>query len=559
MKKIKFDGGIFSGIKGRFLLEFPWVISSIKALVALSLLITILTLAQPLFMMSIYDRVLTSLSVETLLVLTLITLILLVIMGICESQRSKILTRLGDAVDEVIRPKLFPISVQMALQSKAPQNLFQALDSLRNFLAGGALPNLMDIPFAPLYLLVLFSLHPLLGVISLLAALSMIVLAFKLETKFKPATRSAKRSNQKALAIAEAALKTPDILASMGMIRNFQDHWKNRHEESVIESRVATDEMSVVTGVLKSSALIIQSLVLAVACYLVINDDTSIGALFVSNILVMRLVQPLQNAISSWGQFMEAMDSWNTLQPYLSASSPSERERVQLPTPSESLKINGLWAQPPGATTDVIRGLTMAANSGDVIGLVGPSGSGKTTLCRAIVGCLKPRAGEIRLDGAKLEQWWFDDLGQHIGYVPQSVDILDGTVAENIRRFGERNDEAVIEAAKLVDIHQIILNLPDGYDTHIFTAYGALSGGQRQRLALARAIYGSPFMLVLDEPSSNLDEAGRKALAELLKKIRDKSGLVILVTHDKELLPFCNRIIMMSNGKVVKELNAKNN
>lgn len=531
--------------------DFPWLVTGLMLAMLVSFAISVLVLSQPLYMLSLYDRVLSSMSRDTLLSLTIIAVFLLTIMGVLEAYRAKLLGRLADALDEAIRPRLFPVMVRLNLERKVGGQAFTSLDTVRGFLNSSNPAHLMDLPFTPIYLAVLFALHPLMGWVSLAAAAGMAFMGYRMETYYKVSSKKAQLASRMAMGVADNALRSAEVVASMGMMNAFQTHWQRKHEQASESERLAGDEMAAVVGILKAGTLITQTVVLGLACYLVLEEKASIGALFASNVLVSRLVAPMQQAMMAWSSFSHAWSAWGDLKDLMNVKLP-DATRTQLPPPREKLEVIHVWARPGASGEDVLRGIQFEAKAGELIGLYGPSGSGKSTLCRVLVGVLQPTRGEVRLDGAPLGSWEFDELGPHVGYVPQTIDILDGTVAENIRRFGDKDDAATIEAARAVGIHDAILALPEGYDMPIHSAYGALSGGQRQRLALARAIYKWPRILVLDEPNANLDIHAMRSLRVLLSDLRERSAIVILATHDPVLLKRCDRLVAIKNGKTVK-------
>lgn len=537
--------------RATLLRNFPWLVSGLVLVLLVSFVISLLVLSQPLYMMSLYDRVLSSLSRDTLLALTLIAVFLLSVMGALEVYRSKLLGRLADALDEAVRPQLFPVMLRLNLEAKVGGQAFASLDTVKGFLSSNHPAHLMDLPFTPIYLLVLFMLHPMMGWLALAAAVGMAFMGYRMETYYKVSSKRAMLASRSAMGVADNALRSAEVVASMGMVSTFQSHWQRKHEQASESERVAADEMAIVTGWLKAGTMMTQTLILGLACYLVLEEKASIGALFASNVLVSRLVAPLQQAMMAWSNFTMAWAAWGDLTDLMSVKLPDE-SRTRLPPPTGHLAVVSVWARPGKSGIEVLRGMTFDARAGELIGLYGPSGVGKSTLCRVLVGVLATTRGQVKLDGAPLDSWDFDELGPHIGYVPQTIDILDGTVAENIRRFGEQDDEATIEAASAAGLHEIILAMPDGYDTSIYSAYGALSGGQRQRLALARAIYKWPRILVLDEPNANLDMLAMRSLRALLDELKRRGSIVILATHDTVLLKRCDRLVVIRNGKVLK-------
>ncbi len=514
-----------------------------------SALISILMLVQPLYMMNLFDRVLTSLSIPTLVALTGITLFLLLSMGLLEVIRSRLLNRLAARFDEAINRHVFDALFRANLQQPVGGGTLGQIDQIRSFLTGQGLVGFFDIPFVPLFGLVLYLLHPLLGLITLLMTVVMVVLGLSIEWFCKKPLQQSSAASRRASFFADNSLRNAEVLAALGMVGNIRNRWQKVHETAIDSHGKAADTMATLMGTIKASNFIVQVVILGAACYLVILQEATPGVLFASSILVARIIAPVQHAMGAWRGFLGAREAFQSLEKLLSTQ-PEEKEYLKLPAPQGRLNVEKLMVPAPGGNAMILKGVSFRLEAGEALGIVGPSGSGKSTLARLLIGAWPPASGAVRLDDAEIHSWEFDDLGPHIGYLPQDIELFDGTVAENICRFGPRDDEAIIRAAQLVGLHEIILRLPEGYDTAIRGLRGALSGGQRQRLGLARALYGDPCLIILDEPNSNLDRAGELALVKALAELKAAGKTVILIAHNPRVLRNMDKILMLKEGKV---------
>lgn len=514
-----------------------------------SLLISLLILAQPLYMMNLFDRVLTSMSEDTLVALTLITVFLMVGLGFLEAARSRALVRVGARFDEVMGGRVFNALIRANIQQKVGGTTLGQVDQVRNFVTGQGLIAFFDLPFAPVFLLVMFLLHPWLGVTALVSSLLVVGMTLVSRAGSRRASEEGAHGTRMAGVFAENALRSSETVAAMGMIGVMRERWLKDHRAAAAQSVMLSERVSDINAAMKGMMMIVPIVIMAVACYLVIHDQATPGALFAANVLAMRIIAPLQGAVGALRGLFATREAIGKIDELLAAL-PEEDERLKLPRPRGHLVVDKLLAGAPGGDDPIIHGVSFQVLPGQALGIIGPSASGKTSLSKMLVGLWKPMRGHIRLDGADLHSWEFDNLGPYIGYLSQDIDLFNGTVAENISRFGARDDEAVIAAAKEVGIHEAILQLPKGYDTPIKGKGGVLSGGQRQRIGLARAIYGDPQMLVLDEPNSNLDGDGEKALLQLIERLKAKGRTLVVIAHNPRILQNMDKILYLKHGKV---------
>ena len=543
--RVRRPEGRKSGAAGEFIREMAGPIAAIGLF---SFLISILVLAVPLYMMNLFDRVLTSQSVETLIALTAITLFLMVSLGLLEAVRGRSLIRIGARFDEVMGRRVFPALVRANIQQKVGGAFLGQVDIVRGFLTGQGLISFFDMPFAPIFLLVMFLLHPWLGITALVCALGVVAMTLASKAGSERASQEGAHEQRRASVFAETALRSAETVAAMGMIGALTERWLRDHQAASAMNLRVSERVADINASLKSMMMMVQILIMAVACYLVLKAEATAGVLFAANILAMRIIQPLQGAVGAMRGLLATRESVRDLDEILAAL-PEETERVKLPRPKGHLVAENVLAGPPGGDDPIVLGVSFQVLPGQALGIIGPSASGKTSLGKLMVGLWKPMRGHIRLDGADVHSWEFDDLGSYIGYLPQDVDLFNGTVAENISRFGPRNDEGVIEAAQAVGIHETILQLPQGYDTEIKAKGGVLSGGQRQRVGLARAIYGDPQFIVLDEPNSNLDGDGELSLLQLIDRLKAKGCTIVVIAHDPRILQNMDKILYLKQGR----------
>jgi ATP-binding cassette subfamily C protein len=423
------------------------------------------------------------------------------------------------------------------------------LDAVRSYLSGLGPVALFDLPWIPLYLAICFAFHPLIGFAALAGAIILIVLTLLTEILMRAPARAATEAAVARNGLAEASRRNAEALVAMGMAGHIAARWSEANRQYMRSQQEASDLGGGLGAISKVLRMMLQSGVLAVGAYLVIHQEASAGIIIAASILSARALAPVDLAIANWKGFVAARQSWQRLNRLLTMS-PARLAPMQLQTPAHRLTVEAVSASPPGVPKIVVQDITFELEAGQGLGIIGPSGSGKSSLVRLLVGVWQPMRGNVRLDGAALDQWASDALGRHIGYLPQDVELLAGTVAENIARFEpDPDNEAVIAAAKAVGVHDLIVRLPGGYDTQIGEQGSALSAGQAQRVALARAVYRDPFLVVLDEPNSNLDSEGEEALTRAILGVRERMGIVIVVAHRPSAIAGVDRLLMMNQGK----------
>jgi len=512
----------------------------------------ILMLTGAMFMLEIYDRVLPSRSMPTLVGLLVLAAALFTALGILDAIRGRILVRIGGALDETLSGRVYDTLMRLPLRVGARSDGTQPLrdlDAVRSYLSGLGPVALFDLPWIPLYLAICFAFHPLIGFAALAGAIILIVLTLLTEILMRAPARAATEAAVARNGLAEASRRNAEALVAMGMAGHIAARWSEANRQYMRSQQEASDLGGGLGAISKVLRMMLQSGVLAVGAYLVIHQEASAGIIIAASILSARALAPVDLAIANWKGFVAARQSCQRLNRLLTMS-PARLAPMQLQTPAHRLTVEAVSASPPGVPKIVVQDITFELEAGQGLGIIGPSGSGKSSLVRLLVGVWQPMRGNVRLDGAALDQWASDALGRHIGYLPQDVELLAGTVAENIARFEpDPDNEAVIAAAKAVGVHDLIVRLPGGYDTQIGEQGSALSAGQAQRVALARAVYRDPFLVVLDEPNSNLDSEGEEALTRAILGVRERMGIVIVVAHRPSAIAGVDRLLMMNQGK----------
>jgi len=527
-----------------------WSFKNTFAAVGLfSFVVNLLLLVPAIYMLQIYDRVLTSRNQDTLVMLTIIMVLMYIGIGFLEWIRSQVLIRLGNSMDQRLSGKVFQAAFEKSLRfgSANATQYFHDLTGVRQFLTGNGLFAFFDFPWTPLFILVIFFMHPWLGIFSVFSALFLLAMAALTELVSRKPLAEANRLYNSANSYAGANLRNAEAIEAMGMLSRVRGYWHRKHESFLKLQAAASDRASIVSAITKASRLTFQSSILGLGAYLAVKDTITPGMMIAASILLGRALQPVEMAIGTWKQFLATRTSYLRLGEILAVLSEHEEE-MSLPAPTGVLTVRNLVAGPPGTSRQILKGVSFAANPGDAVAVIGPSASGKTTLARMIVGIWPPFSGEVRLDGAAISKWNKEELGPYIGYLPQDIELLDGTVAQNIARFGEIDSEKVVKAAKATGIHEMVLQFPDGYDTPVGEGGLFLSGGQKQRIALARAIYDDPVLFVLDEPNSNLDEAGELALLKTMVQLKAAKKTVFVITHRTSILRVVDKVLLLVNG-----------
>jgi len=517
-----------------------------------SFFINLLMLVPSFYMLQVYDRAVASASLSTLLMLTLIMLLLLTTMGGLEWVRSRIMVRISTRLDTLLGQRLFDASFKQALTScgmNATAQPLSDLNALRQFLTGNGLFAFFDTPWIPIYLAVMFMFHPWYGWMGLLSAVLLGSLAYINEKLTQAPLHAANREQMAATAFTNKSLRNAEVVESMGMLGSLRQRWSEQTHTVLSLQSMASDRATTVATVSKTFRQVVQSLVLGLGAYLTINHEISSGLMIAGSILLGRALAPIDQLIGVWKGFLGARSQYARLHQLLGTIA-AEPERMSLPAPEGAIRVEGLSVGSPNQRKPIIRGLTFEVPAGSVVGIIGPSGAGKSTLARALLGIWPSLAGTVRLDGADISQWRRDELGPYVGYLPQDIELFEGTISQNISRFGPVDAPAVVAAARMAGVHELVLQLPDGYDTLIGANGGGLSGGQRQRIGLARALYGEPRLVLLDEPNSNLDDAGEKMLAEALQKLRQSRATVFVITHRSGVLAQVDKLLVLNQGEL---------
>ena len=519
------------------------------AITAFSFFISALVLVPSVYMLQVYDRVLTSRNVMTLWMLTALVLALYALMSALEWLRSKLLARAGVRLEEELRERVFTAAFESNLLKAGtdPRQAIADLSNLRNFLTGRGLLSLLDIPWSPLYLTFLFLLHPVLGWFAVAGVFLLVSLAVVTEVLTHARLSAAGDLWIQSGRLANNQLANAEVIQAMGMLPALRNKWSLQHNRALALQTLAGESAGFVVALTKFVRITLQSLILGLGAYLVITDGVSGGAMIASSILMGRALAPIEGVIATWRSVVSTRDAYARLVSLLTRF-PVVGPSMPLPKPRGWLKLEAVAVVPPGAKLPSLQDIGFELQAGECLVVIGPSGSGKSSLARVLVGVWKPTNGSVRLDGADVFSWNKAELGPWLGYLPQDVELFEGTVAENIARFGNVDAEKVRSAALSSGIHDLILKLPQGYDTQIGAGGGSLSGGQRQRLGLARALYGDPAFLVLDEPNSNLDESGEMALASAVKDLKARGKTVVLITHRRNIVNLADRLLVLRDG-----------
>jgi ATP-binding cassette subfamily C exporter for protease/lipase len=516
-----------------------------------SFVLNLLYLLPSIYMLQIYDRVLSSRNETTLLMLTLIALALYALFGVMDWIRTGMLIRIGARLDQNLNQRVFSAAMErhVARQGGNPAQALQDLTTTRQFVAGAGALAFFDAPWAPIYLIVISMIHPWLGLASLVAVLILVALTWLNEMlTHKPLTEANQESLQ-AMAFANNNLRNAEVIAALGMAPALQSRWRQRQDKVLALQVLASERGGGIGALGKALRIAFQSGILGFGALLVLADAITPGGMIAASILLGRALAPVEQVIIAWKQWVSASGAYTRLNELLQRY-PAPPPATRLPAPVGEIALEEVSAVPPGTRVSVLRNISLRMRPGDVIGIIGPSGAGKSSLARLLVGIWSPSSGHVRLDGADVHAWPREDLGPYIGYLPQDIGLFEGTVAENIARFGPLEDTKIVAAARLAGVHDLILHLPQGYETPVGVDGGALSGGQRQRIALARTLYGDPTLLVLDEPNSNLDEVGEAALVAAIAQAKARGATVIFVSHSARLIGVADKLLALREGQL---------
>jgi PrtD family type I secretion system ABC transporter len=518
----------------------------------ISAVINVLYLTGSIFMLEVYDRVLPSRSVPTLVALVLIAALLYLFQGVFDVIRGRVLVRVGASIQESLSGRVYDAVLRQPLKTRAGGDGLQPLrdlDQVRSFLSGNGPLALLDMPWMPLYLGICFLFSVWIGLAALTGAVLLVTLTLITELQSRAPTRQASGLTVVRNALAESGRRNTEAIHAMGMRQPLAATWSGVNDAYLASQRSVSDVTGGFGAASKVLRMAVQSAVLGTGAYLVIQQEATAGIIIASSILTSRALAPVELAIANWKGFVAARQSRARLTELL-AKMPAQEQPLRLPRPEKSVSVEAVSVVPPGGQRAAVQDVSFTLQAGQALGIIGPSASGKSSLARALVGVWSPARGKVRLDGAALESWAGDELGRHIGYLPQDVELFAGTVAQNIARF-EKDPEpaAIIVAAQTAGVHELILRLPDGYETQIGEGGTALSAGQRQRIALARAVYGRPFLVVLDEPNSNLDIEGEQALARAIHELRAIGSIVVVVAHRPSALASTDQVLVMRDGR----------
>jgi ATP-binding cassette subfamily C protein RsaD len=517
-----------------------------------SLFINVLALVSPIYMLQIYDRVLSSKNVMTLLFITVIAVFLFIVYAMLEALRTQVLVRAGIRFDGEVRGPVFKSVLEGTLTGRGsgPQ-AFRDVDIIREFMTGAGLISFCDAPWIPVFIFVCFVLHPFFGVLAILAGLLILALAGWNDLATRVPLQRATVASIGAQGDASTTMRNAEVMHAMGMWRGLQRRWELRRDDLIAWQASASDRGGGIMASIKLVRQVVQTLILGGGAYLAITGKISAGAMIAASILVGRALAPIEQAVGQWKNFIAARGAWDRTQATFRAAESGD-PRMPLPAPKGKLSTEAATIVPPGGGgRPVVFGVTFALEPGTTLGIIGPSAAGKSSLMRGIVGVWPVATGAIKIDGFDLRQWDPLQLGQYIGYLPQDVELFSGTVADNIARFSDFKVDEVIEAARIAGVHEMIQALPNGYDTQIGDGGTALSAGQRQRLALARTLFRRPPLLVLDEPNASLDSVGEQALAQALAYMK-RTTTIIFSTHKTNLLGLADKIMLLQNGQVAQ-------
>jgi ATP-binding cassette subfamily C protein PrsD len=518
-----------------------------------SALINILYLTSSFFMLQVYDRVIPSRSIPTLIALCILALLLYAFQGVFEVMRSRMLVRIAGVFDEVMSGRLFRAILKAPVKTKVDGDGLQPMrdfDQVRTFVAGPGPAAFFDLPWVPFYIAICFMFHAVIGTIAILGALLLMVLTYLTNRSTQGSAKRVFELGVQRNGLLQSAQRNAEVVQAMGMGGALARIWMGQNDQYREQYRLNTDVSNGFSTLAKIFRMALQSATLAAGAVLVIENQASGGIIIASSILTSRALAPVDQAISNWRGVVSANQSWKRLKLMLK-SLPETIPPLALAPPQRDIRIEALYSGPPGKQEVVVSNVSFGVRAGSAVGIIGPSGSGKSSLSRAIAGVWPIYRGSVRFDGAALDQWDDHALGRHIGYLPQDIELFGGTIAQNISRFdGDADPAVIIAASRAAGVHDLVVRLPKGYETQIGPGGSMLSAGQRQRVALARALYGDPFLVILDEPNSNLDTEGEAALSEAILGVRERGGIVLVVAHRPSALAGVNYVLMMKDGQV---------
>lgn len=531
-------------------LETKEVKRSLWLVIGIGFTVNLLLLTSPLYMLQLYDRVLTSRSAETLLSLSVIAFFLLVSYGVLEVMRSKVMIGISIQFDRNLNQQLFDnVFNEAVLRHNVGSQAIRDLEMVRNVISGHALLVLLDLPWSPLFIALIFIMHPLLGTVALLGVCASVILAVISERLSRPMVQETTQQQIRASRFVDSCLRNVDAIHSMGMRSQIRERWLANYAESVNIGANTAGQVSSFSGTSKAMRIILQSSILGTGAWLVLQDEVTSGVMVAASIIFGRAIGPIEQSIAASKSLLAARQASQRINRLMERYDDTALP-MQLPVPTGNLQVENLTLIPPGGQKAILQSVSFTLAQGEVLAIVGASASGKSSLARSVVGLWQPARGKVKLDNAELSQWNPEALGQYVGFLPQDVELLTGTIKDNIARFGKDDADAVLEAARRAGCHEMILGLEDGYDTFVDENQCSLSAGQCQRIALARCFYKNPCLVVLDEPDSNLDVDGVVALDQAVKDMKIKKMTTIIITHNIRLLQHADKAMLLANGGV---------
>jgi len=523
---------------------------AVVGVAVISLFVNLLMLTVPLYMLQLFDRVIASRSEATLIYLTIAAVGALAVLGLLDMLRGRVLARVSSWMDQRLSPVALSRAVGAMLQSHSyGAQVLRDLSNVRQFVSSPALLTLFDAPWVPIYLFVIYLLHPTLGLVGLIGAVVLFILAIVNELITRKPLSEASNQQVRAMRKTDAAVRNAEVIESMGLMPGILRRWVDDNESALALQEKAGDRAGLLLAFSKFFRLTIQVSMLGTGAYLVLQQEVTGGIMIAGSIVLSRALQPVEQAIGSWKNLVSARAAYRRLKEFLEAGSERATD-IDLPAPAGHLLVDKVVFVPPGGSKPTLKGVTFSAGPAEILAIVGPSAAGKSTLARLIVGAWKPASGVVRLDSADVYAWERVDFGRHVGYLPQDVELFEGTVADNIARLDEVDAEAVVDAAGRAGVHDMILQLPNGYSTEIGEGGMVLSAGQRQRIGLARAMFGKPKLIVLDEPNANLDAEGENALVKAMVTAKQAGALVIFISHRPSLVSCADKMLVLREGAV---------
>ncbi len=524
--------------------------SSLGTVLAFSLVINLLMLVAPIYMLQVYDRVLTSGKTETLLFLTLMACIALLVMAVLDAMRSILTTRIGGWFNQELGPVFLASGVRGRLAgSRNGAQSLRDLNQVGGFISAQGMIAFFDAPWVPIFILVIFMLHPMLGVVAVITAVILLILSYINDLVSREPSKYANAASFEAIQLAEMTIRRGEEVEAMGFLHNLVGRWASYNRAAVLAFNRLGEANGIIVAMTKFVRFFAQIAILGVGAWLVLLQEVTPGTMIAASIMLGRALAPVEMALGAWKNFTATRLAYERLRTQLDTY-PVARRRMKLPRPTGSVTVRDIGFTVPETDQKILHNISFDLNPGEAVAVIGPSGAGKSTLCRLLLGLNKPDSGAIRLDGTSIRNWDSGQLGRHIGYLPQEVELFTGTIGENIARMAKMDEKRVFEAASLANAHELIQYLPDGYDTVVGEGGLRLSGGQRQRIGLARAVYGEPRLIVLDEPNANLDQVGEQALSDAIEKMKGLGSTLVIVGHRPSTLERADRIILVQGGTI---------